>query len=64
MAIEYQILPSASTTQPFYWRIISKGNSAVLATSETYVNKQDAINAAYLVKSDGGSGEVLDYTGT
>ena len=60
--IEFQIRHSNSLAQPYYWRIVSTGNSAVLASSETYVHKQDAINAAYLVQRNAAQAEVLDYT--
>ncbi len=38
-------------SQPYFWRIVS-ANGRVLAHSETYVNRQDAINAANAVKEN------------
>ncbi|WP_022886376.1 hypothetical protein [Glaciibacter superstes] len=64
MAIEYQIRKSTSATQPYYWRIVETGNSSVLATSETYVQKQSAVSAAYLAKNGSASGDIMDYTGS
>jgi len=45
----------------YYWRIVAS-NGRVLATSETYRNKQDAVSAASSVKSQAPSAQVVDYT--
>lgn len=50
-----------STNGQFYFRIVAS-NGQTLASSETYHNKQDAINAAYLIKNQAGSATVYDYT--
>lgn len=63
MSIEYQIRKSTSSTQPYYWRIVETGNNEVLATSETYVQKQHAISTAYAVKNGSALGDIFDYTG-
>jgi len=62
VAIEYQILKSSSATQPYYWRVVETGNNSVLATSETYVRKQSAIDSAYSVKNGSATGGIFDYT--
>jgi uncharacterized protein YegP (UPF0339 family) len=59
--VKFEIRKSNSTTQPYYWRIVAS-NGQVLATSETYVAKQSAINAAASVKSTAGSATIYDYT--
>jgi uncharacterized protein YegP (UPF0339 family) len=62
-SVAYQLHKSASSTQPYYWRVVSAGNSKVLATSETYVNKSDAIAGANLVRLGSGSdAPFTDYT--
>lgn len=60
--LDFQIR-KANGVQPYYWRIVSTGNSSVLATSETYYNKQDAINAADIVRKNSASSDFTDYTG-
>lgn len=45
----------------YYWRIVAS-NGQVLATSETYVAKQSAINAASSVKTNAGTAPIYDYT--
>lgn len=52
--VEYQ-LHRASGNQHYYWRVVSAGNGKVLATSETYWNKDDAINGANDVRLGSGS---------
>jgi uncharacterized protein YegP (UPF0339 family) len=59
--VEFQIQRSNSYTQPYYWRIVAT-NGRVLASSETYVNKQDAINAAASVKTNAPAADFYDYT--
>ena len=58
--MEFQIVRSNNPAQPFFWRIVAD-NGQTLAGSETFINKQDAINAAYSVRSNAGSAQVLDY---
>ena len=60
--VEYQLRKSNSPSQPYYWRVVSTGNSQVLATSETYVNKADAINGANLVRNGSAGAAFNDYT--
>lgn len=50
----------ASGAQKYYWRIVAS-NSQVLATSETYWNKQDAINAADSVRRNAAGAPIYDY---
>jgi uncharacterized protein YegP (UPF0339 family) len=45
----------------YYWRIVAS-NGQVLATSETYYNKADALSAAESVRSSVGSAQINDYT--
>lgn len=47
--MKFEIRRSSSATQPYYWRIVA-ANGQILATSETYVNKSEAISAATSVK--------------
>ena len=48
---------------PYWWVVKSSGNHQVLATSEMYVRKQDAISAINLVKSGASGASVYDNTG-
>jgi uncharacterized protein len=59
--VKFEIRKSTSTSQPYYWRIVAS-NGQVLATSETYVAKQSAINAAQSVKSSAGTAPIYDHT--
>jgi len=59
-SMEFQIVRSNNPAQPFFWRIVTS-NGQILAASETYVNKQDAINAAYSVQLNAGTAQVRDY---
>ena len=59
--MKFEIRKSNSVAQPYYWRIVAS-NGQVLATSETYVAKQSAINAAQSVKSNAGAATIYDYT--
>ena len=45
----------------YYWRIVAS-NGQVLATSETYYNKQDAHSAAESVKQSAAGAPIYDYT--
>jgi uncharacterized protein YegP (UPF0339 family) len=60
--MEFQLRRSNSRTQSYYWRIVAS-NGQVLATSETYVHRRDAINAAESVRRNAGGSNFLDYTG-
>ena len=55
--MQFQILRAVNSQ--FYWRIVA-ANGQVLAHSETYINKQDAINAIYLVKADAAAAPLFD----
>lgn len=60
--VEYQ-LHKASGNQHYYWRVVSTGNNKVLATSETYWNRDDAIRAGNLVRLNSGSNaDFKDHT--
>lgn len=61
--MRFEILNSNSTSQPYYWRIVSSNNQ-VLATSETYVNKQGCLNAISVVQRGAASAPVHDLTRT
>jgi uncharacterized protein len=41
ITMKFQIKRSSNASQPYYWRIIAS-NGQVLASSETYVSKEDA----------------------
>jgi len=58
--VQFEIHDSRSTSQRFYWKIVSGSNT--LATSETYYNKSDAIAACELVKRDAGTAPIVDKT--
>jgi uncharacterized protein YegP (UPF0339 family) len=58
--MQFEIRRAQSGAQHYYW-LIRASNGQVLATSETYYNKQDAINAAWIVKRQAGDAEVYDY---
>lgn len=61
MAIEFQIQRSNNAWQPYFWRIVA-GNGKVLAHSENYQNKADAISAAGTVIREAQGAEFIDYT--
>ncbi|MDT3343879.1 YegP family protein [Microbacterium aquilitoris] len=44
MATAFKLKRSSSSTQPYYFTVISPGNGATLATSETYASKANALN--------------------
>jgi uncharacterized protein YegP (UPF0339 family) len=54
-------LKKAVGAQPWYW-LIRASNGQVLATSETYYNRQDAINAANSVKENAADAPFYDMT--
>lgn len=54
-------LRRASGVQHWYW-LIRASNGRVLATSETYYNRQDAINAAESVKGNAASAPFYDMS--
>lgn len=58
--IRFEVDRARSGAQHFFWHIVSLGNNARLATSETYVNKQDAMHAINLVKQGAPGAEVVD----
>ena len=57
--MEFQIVRRNNPAQPYFWRIVAS-NGLTLAASETYVNKQDAINAVHIVRVNAGNAQVLD----
>jgi len=59
--ITFEIRPSNNRLQPYYFRIVAS-NGRVLASSETYVNKQDVINAVNLIKQNAATARFIDYT--
>ena len=61
--IRFEIRRSNNAAQPYFWRIVAVGNNAILAWSETYVNKQDVIDVVNAVKTDGAAAEFIDYSG-
>ena len=54
-------LRRARGNQPWYW-LIRASNGQVLATSETYYNRQDAINAADSVRKNAANAPFYDKT--
>jgi len=61
--IEFQIRESAtSRQQPYWWRIVSKGNGKVLASSEMYANFADALAAVRLVINGSSTAKIINYT--
>lgn len=60
--IRFELHSSSNPFQPYYWRIVSTANGRVLAHSETYVHRQDAVNAVNLVKANAYGSAFLDYT--
>lgn len=61
--MKIEILDSNSTSQPYYARIVAD-NGKILFTSETYVYKSDAENAAKLVKQGATYAQIVDLTRT
>jgi uncharacterized protein YegP (UPF0339 family) len=49
--MEYQIYKDASSQ--WRWRLQAVNNRIIAISSESYVNKQDCLNAINLVKSSG-----------
>ncbi len=60
--IRFELHRSSDARQPYYWRVVSTANGRILAHSETYVNRQDAINAANAVKVNAYGADFIDYT--
>lgn len=54
-------LRRANGNQHWYW-LIRASNGKILATSETYWNRQDAINAANSVKDNAATAPFYDMT--
>jgi uncharacterized protein YegP (UPF0339 family) len=50
-----------SSNGQYWWRIVA-ANGRVLASSETYHNKQDAINACGVVKAGAAGAPIYDHT--
>jgi len=57
--MKFEIRKSQSASQPYYWRIVAS-NGQVLATSETYVKKADALAAVQSVKTNAATATVQD----
>jgi uncharacterized protein YegP (UPF0339 family) len=60
-SVQYQ-LHKASNGQ-YWWRVVSLGNYKVLASSETYVARSDAVHAANLVREGSSGADFFDQTG-
>ena len=60
--VRYEIRRSNSTWQPYYFRAVSVSNNAVLATSETYVSKADAMRAVNILRGYSSGASVVDLT--
>lgn len=60
--MRFKLQPSADPAQPFYFEIQATGNFETLATSETYVDKDDALHAINLIKNEAGSADIKDET--
>jgi uncharacterized protein YegP (UPF0339 family) len=59
--MQFELHWARSGQQHWYW-LIRASNGQVLATSETYWNRQDAINAANSVKDNAASAPFYDMT--
>lgn len=59
--MQFELHQARSGQQKWYW-LIRAANSQVLATSETYWNRQDAINAVNSVKRNAADAEFYDMT--
>ena len=60
--IEYQIRENKPNAQPYWWRIVDTRNGKILASSETYYRYQDAVDAAFLVRDNSATAQVVNYT--
>lgn len=60
--MQFELHRARSGQQKWYW-LIRASNGQVLATSETYWNRQDAINAATSVKNQAAGAEFYDMAG-
>lgn len=59
---EYR-LHKGTSVQPYWWTVVSTGNWETLAKSENYYNRDDAINAANLVRQGSAGAGFKDHTG-
>jgi uncharacterized protein YegP (UPF0339 family) len=59
--MQFELHRAGSGQQHWYW-LIRASNGKVLATSETYWNRQDAIDAASSVKEQAASAQFYDMT--
>lgn len=59
--MQFELHQARSGQQPWYW-LIRASNGKVLATSETYWNRQDAINAVDIVKRGAADGPFYDMS--
>jgi uncharacterized protein YegP (UPF0339 family) len=59
--LKFEIRKTTSKSQPYYWRIVA-GNGQVLASSETYVQKQSCLDAIAVVKKNAAAAPVDDTT--
>jgi len=50
-AVEFRLEKADSVSQPYMWAVYKTSDSTQLAYSETYTQRQGAINAVYAVKS-------------
>ncbi len=59
--MKFEIVTGKSTTQPYFWRIVS-GNGQTLAVSENYVAKASAKSAVESVMKNAAGAMVVDLT--
>lgn len=57
-----QFVIQDSSDGQYYLEVLASGNNATIAVTETYKRKEDARNAAELLKRDGGSAAIVDKT--
>jgi uncharacterized protein YegP (UPF0339 family) len=60
--VRFKLQRSTDAQQPYYFEIQAAGNYETLATSETYVNKADALRAIDLIKQGAAGATVVDQT--
>lgn len=61
--VEYRLFKNPQAAQPYHWTVVSTGNWKTLAHSENYANRQDAIDAALLVRDNSAGADFMDHTG-
>lgn len=60
--VQFELRYTPKGSQHWFWEIRSVGNRKILATSETYYNREDAVEAANLVRFNAGTAQFFDYS--